>query len=116
MNFELIGVYERYEAEKLTGCYAINTSGAWSPIALGSYLNPFRFYLKMTSRNGSPVKVGEALKSIRIRLHGEEGTTRIDNITINCPQTPAIYDLQGRRVSNPGRGMYIVNGKKVMIQ
>ena len=116
MNFELIGVYERCEAEELTGCYAINTSGAWSPIALGSYLNPFRFYLKMTSRNGSPVKVDEALKSIRIRLHGEEGTTGIDNMTINCPQTPAIYDLQGRRVSNPGRGMYIVNGKKVMIQ
>ncbi|MBQ2122614.1 MAG: leucine-rich repeat domain-containing protein [Bacteroidaceae bacterium] len=116
MNFELIGVYERCEAEELTGCYAINTSGAWSPIALGSYLNPFRFYLKMISRNGSPVKVDEALKSIRIRLHGEEGTTGIDNMTINCPQTPAIYDLQGRRVSNPGRGMYIVNGKKVMIQ
>ena len=25
-----------------------------------------------------------------------------------------IYDLQGRRVMNPGRGIYIVNGKKVV--
>ena len=25
-----------------------------------------------------------------------------------------IYDLQGRRVTNPGRGIYIVNGKKVV--
>ena len=25
-----------------------------------------------------------------------------------------IYDLQGRRVINPTKGLYIVNGKKVM--
>ena len=27
-----------------------------------------------------------------------------------------IYDLQGRKVQNPGKGLYIVNGKKVIIQ
>ena len=116
MNFELTGVYTRHGAEELPDCYAINTSGAWSPIAAGSYLNPFRCYLKMTARDGSPVKVDEALKSIRIRVHGEDGTTDIDNMTINGQQPAVIYDLQGRRVSNPGKGMYIVNGKKVMLQ
>jgi hypothetical protein len=28
----------------------------------------------------------------------------------------SIYDLQGRRVSNMQRGIYIVNGKKVVIK
>lgn len=27
-----------------------------------------------------------------------------------------IYDLQGRRVANPGRGLYIVNGKKTLLK
>jgi len=27
-----------------------------------------------------------------------------------------IYDLQGRRVDNPRRGIYIRNGKKVVIK
>ena len=27
-----------------------------------------------------------------------------------------IFDLQGRKVHNPGKGLYIVNGKKVIIQ
>ena len=30
------------------------------------------------------------------------------------PRQDVIYDLQGRRVTNPGRGIYIVNGKKVV--
>ena len=29
---------------------------------------------------------------------------------------PVIYDLQGRRVENPSKGIYIVNGKKVYIK
>ena len=27
-----------------------------------------------------------------------------------------VYDLQGRKVQNPGKGIYIVNGKKIIIQ
>ena len=27
-----------------------------------------------------------------------------------------LFDLQGRRVKNPQRGLYIVNGKKVVIK
>lgn len=28
----------------------------------------------------------------------------------------AVYDLQGRRIANPGKGLYIVDGKKVVIK
>ena len=30
--------------------------------------------------------------------------------------TAVVYDLQGRRVENPQKGVYIVNGKKVVIR
>ena len=36
--------------------------------------------------------------------------------TDNGQQTTDIYDLQGRRVENPTKGIYIVNGRKVVIK
>ena len=46
-------------------------------------------------------------------LDFEDTTTGIRNIDDNAPQKDAaVYDLQGRRVTNPTRGIYIVNGKK----
>lgn len=35
--------------------------------------------------------------------------------TTEIPQTTTIYDLQGRRVTHPTRGLYIINGRKVFI-
>lgn len=31
-------------------------------------------------------------------------------------RTDVVYDLQGRRVAQPGKGLYIVNGKKIVIK
>ena len=43
-----------------------------------------------------------------------EGTTSIENTLTIDNAKAAIYDLQGRRVENPTKGLYIVNGKKVI--
>ena len=42
-------------------------------------------------------------------------STAIQTVEADGQQT-VIYDLQGRRVSNPAKGLYIVNGKKVVIK
>ncbi|QUB46861.1 leucine-rich repeat domain-containing protein [Prevotella sp. oral taxon 475] len=45
----------------------------------------------------------------------EAETTGIRDVRPSVqPHEDIIYDLQGRRVTNPGRGIYIVNGKKVV--
>ncbi|WP_424049399.1 hypothetical protein [Prevotella melaninogenica] len=46
------------------------------------------------------------------------GTTGIETIESSKHSTESgiYYDLQGRRVENPTRGVYIVNGKKVVIK
>lgn len=42
-------------------------------------------------------------------------TTGIENISnVKQPQEDVVYDLQGRRVTNPTHGIYIINGKKVI--
>ncbi len=46
-----------------------------------------------------------------------EGTTSIDELsTVNGQQTTVIYDLTGRRVEKMEKGIYIVNGRKVVIK
>ena len=47
---------------------------------------------------------------------GKEDTTGIDGITSNVHQQSEIFDLQGRRVSNVGKGLYIVDDQKVIMK
>lgn len=64
--------------------------------------------------NNSAVPAGA-----KIYIGYQDGTiTGIDNINVDAtqPHTDAIYDLQGRRVAKPMQGgIYIINGKKVII-
>ena len=42
--------------------------------------------------------------------------TAIEEITDNRVKSTDIYDLQGRKVENPSKGIYIINGKKVLVK
>ena len=113
-NFEVVGTYEKMTAEELNGCYAINTSGAWTQITNGGELNPFRLYMTITSRDGSPVKVSQSAQArINIRVQGEDTETDITDTENRKVKTENV-DLTGRRVERIQNGIYIVNGKKVV--
>ena len=56
-------------------------------------------------------------KSISLRFDEGEGTTDMEEFTIDNSQLTIIYDLYGRRVAQPVKGgIYIVNGKKVIVK
>jgi hypothetical protein len=61
---------------------------------------------------------GANAPTMRIRFAGENhgGTTSLESSELNAQGSALIYDLQGRRVANPTKGMYIVNGKKVIVK
>ena len=44
-----------------------------------------------------------------------DGTTGIENVEGQSEGT-VVYDLMGRRVENPTRGIYVINGKKVLVK
>lgn len=48
--------------------------------------------------------------------YGEEGYTTIKSILVPETQDGIYYDLMGRRVSSPSKGIYIQNGKKIVIK
>ena len=115
-KFEITGIYEKMTSEQLAGCYALS-GGSWKNLAAGSLLNPFRLYLRVSSREGSPVKLSEAaLARIGIHVQGEETATSVEERLMQKQhKADAVYDLSGHRVTSPKKGQtYIVNGKKRM--
>ena len=50
------------------------------------------------------------------RLYLLNTATGIQNVQHTATDSQAIFDLQGRRNAQPGKGLYIVNGKKVVIK
>lgn len=57
-----------------------------------------------------------APQGISLVFDDGQGTTGIAVSTLVPAASGACYDLQGRRVEHPSRGLYIVNNKKVFIK
>ena len=106
--------------EQGKGYYTL-VDGMWLPASEYTMLGAFRFYLKVDSRSGSPV--AEA-RSIRMRIvggSGDDSTTGIDSSEIMNDGSAVVYDLQGRRVAQPAKGINIMKMKdgsveKVMVK
>ena len=79
------------------------------------------FYLL---QSGDKVPAGKAYLSVStvgvrqfIGFGDGNETTGIDNLTPTLSKGEGVYfDLQGRRVAQPTKGLYIVNGKKVVVK
>ena len=70
----------------------------------GTKIAAHRAYLPATS--GAKDFIGVDFDSIATAISAIETETETNNV----------YDLQGRKVVNPAKGLYIVNGKKVVIK
>ena len=112
-TYTFIGTSSRMPSYLLTGCYALS-GGVWQPIADGASLGAFRMYLKIDSRGGNT----NAARSINMRVDDEDGYTGIEELESvqGTQQATIVYDMQGRRINDTDnlKGIYIVNGKKVI--
>ena len=81
-------------------------------IAKGNALGAFRAYFEIPADNG------QGAREFVLNADDESTQTGIGHteITEITEKADAIYDLQGRRVENPKKGLYIVNGRKVVIK
>ena len=120
MKFDVTGIYNTQTAGELKGeydVYAISDGGWKQALNANQQLKPFRLYLKLTSIDGSPVKATEgAMSRINIRVQGEDTETGIDELKDeNGNVKTEIFDLSGRRVQKAQKGIFIQNGKKVIM-
>ena len=85
-------------------------------------------FYHQTGRDGNSIKLPAHRAGLKLATSGfapakelifnfdDATTTGINNVQPAVEKkNDVIYDLQGRRVTNPSRGIYIVNGKKVVI-
>ena len=122
--------------ENVTGNLLVGTateqeiSGAGFKYYLFGYGIKGQGFYHQTGRNGESIQLPAHRAGLKVSLTGtdyapakelifnfEEATTNgISTVEQTAePRTDVIYDLQGRRVKNPVNGIYIVNGKKVVI-
>ena len=69
-------------------------------------ISPFRAYLSSA----------ETANARSLTIVFEDETTSINTVLNEEQKTNSYYDLGGRHVDNPTKGLYIVNGKKVFVK
>ena len=120
-KYTFTGTYRRMSSVELpqSGGYYALSGGVWQPVAEGASLGAFRFYLKVEDRHANTAITNA--RSIRVRVVDENGeeddVTEISNSQLMMDDSKLIiYDLQGRRITDTAnlKGVYIVNGKKVV--
>ena len=113
---ELVGITERtlvaYDGEGTKKNFILANEddglGFYKATATGAYLPANRAYLSTTGVPSEARFMGFAF--------GDEASG-ISGITDDAKRMPTgAYDLQGRRVSSLKKGLYIVNGKKVLVK
>lgn len=64
-----------------------------------------------------PVLTSSLSSEARLTIVLNDGTTGVNDVRGNVKEmSDSIFDLQGRKVSKPTKGLYIMNGKKVFVK
>ena len=106
----------------LTGVY-VDTQVSGTNYFLGVYSDEIGFYhwgegtqtLDANRAYFEASKLSDAVKGLSLIWDEETGINSIENGKLKI-ENEAVYDLSGRRVAKPTKGLYIKNGKKMVIK
>ena len=94
-----------------TNYYLSGKDGTFVSVNGSANIGKNKAYLQL------PTSVFGGTRSIGISYDDEDGTTSIKGLTpVLSEGEGEWYTLQGQRVANPGKGLYIRNGKKVIVR
>jgi hypothetical protein len=85
-------------------------NGTFVSVSGSAKINKNKAYLQV------PLNVFVFTRSINVSYDDEDGTTSIKEVRSREVKSDEWFTLQGQRVMNPGKGLYIKNGKKVVIK
>ena len=109
-GYVLKGTFSGIKHDDAVGLYHLPSGNLWTKVTAAdkdAYIPPFRAYLE-TTKTGTPA-------SLTITFGGQTGLQNIR--TIDLDGTERWYDLNGHRIEKPvTKGVYVVNGRKVVIK
>lgn len=104
-NFDFVGTYVPMTVA--ANDYFVG-NGAIYKSAGSTNINAFRAYLK--------VKGGSEVKSVRMFIDGIATAISEINADAAAEEQGAIFNLAGQRVNKAQKGIYVINGKKVLVK
>ena len=117
--FTVTGTYSGLSgADMLShGYYAMGSGSLHQAASASSNLSPMRWYVSVTDRDGNPKGLGE----VKVMVFGEDGgeATSISSVSRDAfaaPEDAPVFDLSGRRIAKPRKGIYVKGGRKYIVK
>ena len=106
-HFKFVGTY--VGATGLENVYVLNEAGE-SFVSGITEVQPFNAYIQKKDGTSAGARINISF--------GDDFVTAIKGVQTDSNKAfdNSIYDIQGRKVENPTKGIYIVNGKKVVVK
>ena len=111
--YTFTGTYTGVADMEAKGYYALVGGSLKQAASSEVPLNPQRWYLNVESIEDDYNAATKA-QSIRILVEGEDDTEGINGLAPKVMDAQSVFDLMGRRMMAPVKGINIVNGKKII--
>ncbi len=110
-TYRFKGQYTADNLPKNDYTFAMSKGALCQPASEAVRLGAYRWYLEI-----NPIDENTTATFSFGRFDDVEGTTGLENVKVEIVDNDVYYDLSGRRVENPTKGIYIKNGKKVYVK
>ena len=104
-TFALTGTYTETDLEDAEAYFVAGNKFYHKAAGVALTAKPFRAYITQTASGGA-----------RMAVNFNDEVAGISTVNSEAPNYNRYYDMQGRRVAQPTKGLYIVNGKKVLVK
>lgn len=102
-----IGTFDPIAAPEMNGKYGITTACKLGKGNSSASINGYRAYIEVSD---------PSLSRLSIVINDEGETTDMGFVRLVDKDAKDVYNLQGQKVKKSGRGIYVVNGRKVVIK
>lgn len=107
----LIGTYVSTDITNAEKNYVLSSNVIYPVGGAAARINPYRAYIQIAQDPSDP----SGVRALTFFIDDE--ATAIEGIDVKEPiENATIYNLAGQRVQNATKGIYIVNGKKVIVK
>ena len=115
-KFNFTGTYKGISGTEMmaNGYYAVGDGKLVQAASTSSNLKPFRWYLTVTDRNGNRKDINE----VKIHVFDDEDDCQQTSVNDVFDHTgdADMFDLNGRKVEQMRKGIYVKNGKKIVVR